>query len=109
MEQLALRRLLLELGYRVAERQDQWCECLLLSEGERWAGTGLDADEALRDAIRHAFPSRASRALLEQESARRAGSNGARAEAAPPSAPADSKVSAVGATEPDAAAAAGAP
>ena len=103
MEQLALRRLLLELGYRVAERQDQWCECLLLSEGERWAGTGLDADEALRDAIRHAFPSRASRTLLEQEGARRAGAPGARAEGAPPSAQPDSKVSAVSASDPEAA------
>ncbi len=109
MEQLALRRLLLELGYRVAERQDQWCECLLLSEGERFAGTGLDAEEALRDAVRHAFPSRASRALLEQEVARRTGTPVSRADSSPPSAPADSKVAAVAASEPNNAALASAP
>lgn len=38
-------------------------------------GTGLDSEEALRDAVSHAFPSRAARALLEQELIRRSGPN----------------------------------
>lgn len=51
-------------GYEVRFASGEWVECLIVQQEESWFGRGLDREAALKDALRHAFPSTLSQALL---------------------------------------------
>ncbi len=60
------KRVLQTAGYQVFIRQSEWCECLIVSDDDRWLGMGADASGALRDALSRALPSRLARQLFER-------------------------------------------
>ena len=55
-----------ESGYEVRFRGNGWAECIIAGHGECWHGRGLTQETALSAALAGAFPSGASRALLER-------------------------------------------
>ncbi len=59
-----LRRALTDAGYRIVTHREGWMECLIQGGDERWFGRGVDADDAMRDAIRQMVPSHLAQALL---------------------------------------------
>ena len=61
-----LRTFLEANGYRILERRHEWCECLILGNGETWSGAGAEAAEAFERAVSLCFPSTASRRALAQ-------------------------------------------
>lgn len=61
-----LRRLLDQLGYHIAARENGWHECLVIGDGETWLGHGLGPEAALADAVRKACPSHLAQVLLER-------------------------------------------
>lgn len=72
MDLASARTFLAFCGYGIVERVSGWHECLLEQGDERWVGRGVGADSALHDAIRQAFPSELSRALLAEALSREA-------------------------------------
>lgn len=63
------RRILEDLGYRVAFRRQSWTECLVWRGNERWLGHGGDEGEAMEAALSQMFPSEAARQLLRAHNA----------------------------------------
>ena len=73
-----LRTFLTATGYRILERRHEWCECLILGNGETWRGAGAEPAEAFGRAVDLCFPSAASRrALARALEALPAGEDGA--------------------------------
>jgi protein phosphatase len=60
----ALRQLLRQLGYDIAETTDVWSECLLSLDAERWHGRGESPEIAFDDALYQMLPSALGRHLL---------------------------------------------
>lgn len=59
------RAALERLGYEVRFRSGVWLDCLVCRDDEAWLGAGLTEEDALRAAVRKAFPSHGARQLLE--------------------------------------------
>ncbi len=81
-----LPRCLLDCGYRCSIRRDNWIECLVWSDRERWFGRGPDEVSAIRDVLSQMFPSLAAQRLLtaqleqDREGAHKLDPRGAEAE-----------------------------
>ena len=81
-----LPRCLLDSGYRCSIRRDNWIECLVWSDRERWLGRGPDEVSAIRDGLSQMFPSLAAQRLLtaqleqDREGAHKLDPRGVRAE-----------------------------
>jgi hypothetical protein len=64
-DQAWIPRLLREFGYRGKRQDNTWSEVLLVRDGERWLGRGLDHASALADALAQMLPSAAARLLYD--------------------------------------------
>jgi hypothetical protein len=53
-------------GYEVLVRFDEWFECLVYRDAERWIGRGSSEEDAFEDALRQMLPSHFARVLLER-------------------------------------------
>lgn len=62
----SLRSLFLSTGYRIHERNLEWCECWIERERESWFGRGLTPEAAFSEAAKQALPSDLARDLADR-------------------------------------------
>jgi len=100
--------LLRDYGYRGRRQDNAWSEVLLVRDGERWLGRGLDHAAALADALAQILPSALARALYDARVAEAPVSQPASVAAATTPSPTPAVAAASPPSEPEPAAAAAA-